>query len=432
MCLSCAYAEESAHDPLNPGEVRALRPGAKPIDVRDGLARGLILTVLPSGKKTWSVRYRRDGRQRRLILGDFPGLSLAKARDAAEDARTKIRDGDDPAAELQARRRAPVDSFSKLSDAYLERVSDPKAREFKRSHEQDKRSLNVDVLPKWHDQSVKSISRDDVRALIDGIAKRGSGVMANQRPRARTSDVQLRARRGGGLDRRQSGGASRSEAARCSANACSPRTKSGSSGACSRICQRRRTGRRLAGRANVGARTTRCAPSARRSPRFRRIRLLTAQRGGEVALMKWADVDLETGWWTIPGADTKNGREHRIWLSADALAIVKAQASDDRETAYVFAGHDGEPATHRAKKASAALAKVLGFDFRGHDLRRTAATKMAAIGVARADIAKVLNHVEAEPRATRVYDRYNYDREKQTALETWARELARVVEVSRG
>ena len=67
-------------------------------------------------------------------------------------------------------------------------------------------------------------------------------------------------------------------------------------------------------------------------------------------------------------------------------------------------------------------------DFRGHDLRRTAATRMAAAGVQRDHIARVLNHVEGGARATRVYDRHTYDGEKRIALETWARSLAAILE----
>jgi integrase len=92
----------------------------------------------------------------------------------------------------------------------------------------------------------------------------------------------------------------------------------------------------------------------------------------------------------------------------------------------VFA-HFGESVKDRAKKAGAALSRVLGFEFRGHDLRRTAATRMAEAGVPRQHISAVLNHVEAGPTATRVYDRYSYDAEKRSALETWGRELSRIL-----
>jgi integrase len=160
-----------------------------------------------------------------------------------------------------------------------------------------------------------------------------------------------------------------------------------------------------------------------------KVRLLTAQRGGEVVAMRWQDLDLRTpSWWSIPGELTKNGRPHRVPLTADVVKIIKAQCVDGkpRPDSYVFA-HFGESVKDRAKKAGAALSRVLRFEFRGRDLRRTAATRMAAAGVPRHHISAVLNHVEGGPAATRVYDRYSYDAEKRAALETWARDLSRIL-----
>ena len=64
-------------------------------------------------------------------------------------------------------------------------------------------------------------------------------------------------------------------------------------------------------------------------------------------------------------------------------------------------------------------------DFRPHDLRRTAASCMASIGVPRVVIGKILNHVERD--ITAVYDRHGYDREKREALRRWGLELERIV-----
>jgi len=160
------------------------------------------------------------------------------------------------------------------------------------------------------------------------------------------------------------------------------------------------------------------------------VQLLTAQRPGEVRSMRWADVDLETGWWSIPGVLTKNGRPHRVPLVSRTLEILKArreQAEDDAK--FVFENRPGAGSiAHRGKKAAAILSRSLSFTFRAHDLRRTAATRMAEAGVPRDHIARVLNHVEAGPAATRVYDRYDYDAEKRAALEWWSQRLTAIVE----
>jgi integrase len=172
------------------------------------------------------------------------------------------------------------------------------------------------------------------------------------------------------------------------------------------------------------------------------MRLLTAQRGGEVIKMRWRDLDLQAGWWTIPGEFAKNGRAHRVPLVREAIALIKAQqkdhddqpgrddeSKDDDQSEFVFVG-SGASVRDRAKKAPSRIARVLKFDFRGHDLRRTAATKMAEAGVPRQHISAVLNHVEGGASVTRVYDRYSYDAEKRKALETWARTLRSIVKQS--
>ena len=130
--------------------------------------------------------------------------------------------------------------------------------------------------------------------------------------------------------------------------------------------------------------------------------------------MRWRDVDLDAGLVD----DSWNGHEER----RTAPRATRRGRNRDHQGAgeettsakeFVFVGF-GASVLDRAKKAPAAIARVLDVDFRGHDLRRTAATRMAAAGVPRDHIARVLNHVEGGARATRVYDRHSYDREKRT------------------
>jgi integrase len=83
---------------------------------------------------------------------------------------------------------------------------------------------------------------------------------------------------------------------------------------------------------------------------------------------------------------------------------------------------------HRGKKAASILCRGLSFHFRAHDLRRTASIGMAEAGVPLDHIAKVLNHVEGGPAATRIYDRYAYAKEKRDALDRWALRLHAIIE----
>jgi integrase len=160
------------------------------------------------------------------------------------------------------------------------------------------------------------------------------------------------------------------------------------------------------------------------------VQLLTAQRPGEVRSMRWADVDLDAGWWSIPGTLTKNGRPHRVPLAEPVLGILKARRERaEDEAKFVFENRLGAGSiAHRGKKAASILSRSLTFTFRAHDLRRTAATRMAEAGVTHEHIARVLNHVQAGPVATRVYDRYSYDIEKRAALERWSARLTAIIE----
>jgi integrase len=160
--------------------------------------------------------------------------------------------------------------------------------------------------------------------------------------------------------------------------------------------------------------------------------LLTAQRCGEVCQMQWREVDLDTGWWLIPGDVSKNHDPHRVPLTSMVLDILgrraKAENADDR---YVFSNHRHTCVADRAKKAAAIICKGgVSFHFRAHDLRRTAASYMGETGVDRFHIAHVLNHRSVtHSTVTAIYDRYRYDKEKRAALEKWADVLSGIVEV---
>jgi integrase len=53
-------------------------------------------------------------------------------------------------------------------------------------------------------------------------------------------------------------------------------------------------------------------------------------------LMHWDDVDLETGWWTIPAEVAKNGLAHRVPLSAPAQDVLRALQEETGSTSWVF------------------------------------------------------------------------------------------------
>jgi integrase len=156
-----------------------------------------------------------------------------------------------------------------------------------------------------------------------------------------------------------------------------------------------------------------------------KIALLTAQRGGEVRVMRWDDVDLVTGWWTIPAQITKNGLAHRVPLSHAAYDLLR-QCQATASSPWVFPSPRlPQRPVKNVHTPAGRLAVQSSVTFVPHDLRRTAASHMTSMGIPRLVVAKILNHVE--PGVTKVYDRHSYDAEKRQALEAWGRKVMALV-----
>jgi integrase len=152
---------------------------------------------------------------------------------------------------------------------------------------------------------------------------------------------------------------------------------------------------------------------------FVRLLILTGQRRDEVAGLRWADVDLDAAGgavWTLPREATKADRTHEVPLSAAAVAIL---AGLPREGEYVLSTTGGRRPISGYSKVKARLDELAGVTgWRFHDLRRTAGTGLARLGVAVATISRVLNHTEGG--VTKIYNRYGYLDEKRAALNRWA------------
>ena len=380
-------------------------PGRR-IDVFDASLPGLALRVTASGHKSWTVHYRNAARRlRRLTLGDYPTITLADARKAAQKALRAAAAGEDPATEKHATRQG--ETVADLAREYIER----QAKKHKRSWEEDQRKLDVDILPSWRTRKVKELTRRDVRDLIERIADRGAPIAAN-RVLALVRKLLNFAVQRDWID----------------ANPAALITKPGAERSRDRVLTDDEL-RRI---------WTACQAEKPAMCALQRLRLVTMQRGGELAKLQWADVDLDTGWIAFPAAITKNKRPHRVPLSPLALEIFATISRASNE--WVFPGLTGRrprrDVTRGAQRVGARVLLTLReanpdvavFDFKGHDLRRTASTKIAEAGITQTDIARVLNHSEGGPRVTQIYNRYEYDKEKRAALDRWASLLTAILE----
>jgi integrase len=379
---------------LTDRQVAAIKPTTARVEYVDEKVPGLALRVTPNGAKSWTVRYRHRGRLRRLTLGSASVIPLVQARERVRDLLHEASKGADPATEKQAGRKA--ETIGDLAALYIEKW----AKLRKRSWKADDNLLRNKVLPTWQHRAIADITRQDVRGLVEDVAEAGAPIVAN-RVAALLSKMFAFA-----LDR---------DLVQASPAIRIPRP--GQEHARDRVLTEDEL-RSLWQEFDLLDK-----PMAA----FYKLRLLTAQRGGEVMSMHWHDLDLSTAWWTIPAEVSKNKLAHRVPLSRTAVTLIEALRTAAMNTVFVLgAASRTKGAGARGKRQqSEAAATFTVPDFRGHDLRRTAASMMASGGIPRLTISKILNHVERS--ITAVYDRHSYDAEKRAALDWWDAKLRAIL-----
>jgi integrase len=152
---------------------------------------------------------------------------------------------------------------------------------------------------------------------------------------------------------------------------------------------------------------------------------LTAQRLNETASMEWRELDFEFRTWVIPRGKAKSDRAHEVQLSDAVVALLRAQP---QLGPYVFTGKTGHHVTgftygktllDAAMAEAAEGAKIEPFIV--HDLRRSAASHMAKLGITPQVVDKILNHSTGTIRGVAaVYNRFEYQDARRAALAAWA------------
>jgi len=403
------FPETAARRPrrrtLNDTSIRSLKPPARGrVDYFDDATPGLSLRVTSNDVRTWTVFYRdKNGRQKRLTLGRYPSVKLVDARELARETQRKVAHGGDPVVEKRAAR--DVLTFGDLAKEYIETYAKPN----KRSWQEDERQLGTSLLPKWKTRPAAEISAEDLLAVLNAKVKDGAPVAAN-RLRALVSRIFTF-----GAEQRHI-----SPTANPVIGVKKPTKET--------------TRDRVLTDEEIRRLWDACATQNPYVCAWFRLRLVTAQRGGELLQMRWQDIDSKSHFWTIPGAFVKNAHGHRVYLNETARKILQTVPRSDNAV-WVFPKsfmgdykHVGRRLAQSTRANIVAEPKANGkerdrADIRGHDLRRTAASLMASGGVPRFVISRILNHSE-EKDITSVYDRYSYDAEKRAAMDFWDRQLA--------
>jgi integrase len=372
---------------------------------------GLVLRVSPTGSKSWALTARRPGHKNpsRFTLGDYRYLTLTEARNKAHKFKADLRDGIDPIADKRKRRaeaaetKEEPDTVRSISVRFLKHC-----KKKNRTAGEQERIIAHDVLPVWGDRSLSDIKKRDVLDLLERKADT-SPVMANRLLAlirrffnwAVTVDL---------LDKNPA------------ADLEAPHKE-------------KSRDRVLNDNELVLFWSSTEAIGRPYAPAYRFL-CLTGQRLSEVGGMSWSEVDIEKAEWVIPADGAKNGKAHAVDLSPLALEIIENQPQIGP---LVFASTGEKPLNgfSRAKSRLDAAMKKQRLEvglpesvpsWRNHDLRRTAATGMAALGFPPHVVEKTLNHVSGVTGGlVKVYQHHDNREERKAALLAWGRKVDSLV-----
>jgi integrase len=378
-----------------------IRPGTARREIPDGHTRGLYFVMQPSGTASWAVRYRFKGKPRKMTLGPYPAVALKPARELASAALAAVAKGDDPGAEKQEAKRkaAPArDLIENLVPVFIERHAKQKNRPTHAT--ETERILKREIAGPWKGRQLSGITRADIHELLDGIVDRGAPIQANRTLCAFRKMCAWAVDRGI-VDTSPCQGVKAPSAERSR----------------DRVLT------------NAEIKTAWAAFEAAGWPFgfLAQFLLLTAARRDEGAQATWAEINLDNRVWTIPAARVKNSQEHSIPLSEPAAELLCKLPRIDGRPGFVFTttGKSAVSGFSRAKRlfdelAAADTGEALP-PWRLHDLRRTAASSMTALGIAPHVVDAVLNHKSGAIKGvSAVYMRYSYAAEKREALDKWA------------
>jgi integrase len=336
------------------------------------------------GSRKYVVDYRLAGIQRRYTIGSTATLTLEEARKRARKILVAVDDGKDPAAEKEAKQAASSLLFAAVARDYLD------ASRLKPRTLGDYKHYLTQLWKPLHKLPIGAVSRQVVAAHLRVIAK-DNGPMAANRARSALSSVYAWAI-GEGL---------------CESN---PVIGTNSQAETAR--------ERVLSDSELVA-IWKAAPDNDYG-RVIKLLTLTGQRRNEIGGLRWSEISMDERLITLAASRTKNGIEHRIPLSDTAMAILEGC---NRQRDILFGlGPNGYGGWSHGKLALDATCDVK--DWTVHDLRRTAATRMADLGVQPHVIEAVLNGVSGSKAGVAgVYNRSTYATEKRAALDTWANHI---------
>jgi integrase len=378
----------------------ALPAGKADVIYFDDILPGFGYRIRASGGRvlrSWVCQYRVGGVSQRTLLGSADVLSAEQARAAAKKLLARVALGSDPRSEREAKRQQATRTFRSVVEAHL---AAKRSTLRPASYRIAKLYLTGPYFRPLHSAGINAITHPDMAACLSAIARNHSPNTAACARRAASTLFGWAMEEG---------------------------WASGNPTIGTRKPTRSAPRERVLSQEELVAIWNACGDDD--YGRILRLLILLGSRRQEVGGMRWSELDLDAGTWTLPARRSKNHREHTITLPAAALAIIQSVPRTDRDHLFADRANGGFGSWGRGKRdLDRRLAeKVKPWQLR--DIRRTAATGMIDAGIEPHHVEAVLNHHSGHRAGVAgVYNRSPYANAVRIALARWGEHVTALVQ----
>jgi integrase len=396
--------------PLTDTKIRNAKAGTKPLKLSD--SGGLQIVVSPAGGRSWKLAYRFAGKQRELTLGSYPATGLQEARQLRDDAKRTLANGVDPGEKKKLDKIAKAASDATTFDTVAAELLAKKRREGKASSTLAKLEWLYSLASEGiGHRPIADIAAPEILIVLNRAEMKGRLETA-KRLRAVIGEV--------------------FRYAIATARATNDPTFA-LRGAISAPVVKHRAA--ITDPAAVGG-LMRAIDGFQGQPSTNAALRLMAYlfpRPGELRMAEWREFDLENAVWTIPATRAKMRREHRIPLSLQALAILKALQPITGGGALVLPGYgisggEGRKVAPRpiSENTLNGALRRMGYaqdEMSSHGFRATASTLLNESGKFSPDaIERALAHQDPDA-VRRAYARGEHWPERVAMMQWWADQL---------
>jgi integrase len=380
---------------LTSAAIKAAKPKDKPYKMADG--RGLHIIVATTGAKLWRFKYRFDGRERSMALGDFRDVSLADARTRHEDARRLLVSGVDPMAQRKqeqwSRKLAADNTFACAAKLWFDSW---KVARSSNHVESTWRRLSADVFPVIGSRPISKIEAPELVRMMKRIEQRGAIDIAKRA--LQTSGQVFRYAIAHGL-------ATRNPATDIKpSDVLASRTAQNYA----RISAKELPDLLRKIEVYSGSPTTRLAI---------KLMALTFVRTKELIGAKWGEFDLEGKRWDIPASRMKMKDPHIVPLSNQAVELLHALRTHTGVFEYLFPGERGGCMSNNTILKAI---ERMGFKHRmtGHGFRGLASTVLHEQGWPHEHIELQLAHTKRNS-VSAAYNHATYLVPRAAMMQAW-------------